>query len=154
MAYSEQIYNYVRNFFDQHNFKYTEDTDRGCFNYGINTDSQLSVRYRIAIRQRGLTCYATAEMHADEEHRPAVAEYVSRANDGLRIGCFETDFRDGEIRYKVSVHCGEHLPDEAAMVGLLLTPSNMIKRYGNDLIKVMFGFSTPEDACKHAESQS
>ena len=38
-----------------------------------------------------------------EEMRVPMAEFLTRANYGLRIGNFEMDFEDGEVRYKSSV---------------------------------------------------
>ena len=41
--------------------------------------------------------------HAEEAKRPEAAEFVARANYGMRIGNFELDMEDGEVRFKVSV---------------------------------------------------
>ncbi len=55
---------------------------------------------------------------APEEKRLAIAEFVARANDGLRIGNFELDFGDGEVRYKRSAWIGENLsPNPFASLG-------------------------------------
>jgi hypothetical protein len=47
--------------------------------------------------------YSVAPRRAPEILRPAVAEYLTRANWGLLIGNFELDYGDGEIRYKTSI---------------------------------------------------
>lgn len=47
--------------------------------------------------------YVVAPVKAPESARPAVAEFITRANYGLRIGNFEMDYRDGEVRYKSSL---------------------------------------------------
>ncbi|MCP4392948.1 MAG: YbjN domain-containing protein [Alphaproteobacteria bacterium] len=54
--------------------------------------------------------YVVAPLVVPLEKRNEVAEYITRANYGLRIGNLEMDFSDGEIRYKSSVdfEC-EHL---------------------------------------------
>ena len=48
--------------------------------------------------------YAVAPIKTPDEVRPAVSEYVTRANYGLRIGNFELDYGDGEVRYKSSLN--------------------------------------------------
>jgi hypothetical protein len=48
-------------------------------------------------------CYAVAPVQVEEALRPAVAEFVARANYGLWIGNFEMDWSDGEVRYKSSL---------------------------------------------------
>lgn len=50
-----------------------------------------------------LVVYTMMPQNIPEEHRVKVAEYITRANYGLRIGNFEMDMNDGEVRYKVSV---------------------------------------------------
>jgi hypothetical protein len=50
-----------------------------------------------------LIFYAVAATRAPEAARLRVAEFITRANYGLRIGNFELDFGDGEVRYKTSI---------------------------------------------------
>ncbi len=47
--------------------------------------------------------YAVAPVNVPKASRQAVAEFIARANYGLRIGNFELDFSDGEVRYKSSL---------------------------------------------------
>lgn len=47
--------------------------------------------------------YSVAPRRTPEVLRPAVAEYLTRANWGLLIGNFELDYADGEVRYKTSI---------------------------------------------------
>jgi hypothetical protein len=39
----------------------------------------------------------------EERLRPAMAEYITRANYGMRIGNFEMDFEDGDLRFRTSI---------------------------------------------------
>ena len=65
------------------------------------------------------------------------------------------DFDDGEISYRVSIYCGDddfapptyEQIDFAVIIGLM-----MIEKYGNSLVKVMFGVLEPEDAINIAEA--
>lgn len=50
-----------------------------------------------------LLFYALAPFKVPEDARMAVAEFITRANYGMRIGNFELDLRDGEVRYKSSL---------------------------------------------------
>ncbi len=47
--------------------------------------------------------YVIAPIKAPVAVLPAVVEYITRSNFGLRIGCFELDYSDGEIRFKSSL---------------------------------------------------
>jgi hypothetical protein len=47
--------------------------------------------------------YSVYPVRVPEGRRPAVAEYLTRANYGLILGNFELDYGDGEVRYKTSL---------------------------------------------------
>ena len=93
-------------------------------------------------------------LNAGEEECLKVAEFLHRANYGLQIGCFDFDFDSGEISYRISIFCGEEdfAPptyeqiDYAVIIGL-----NMIEKYGDSLVKVLFGLVEPTDAIEDAE---
>src|SRR5262245_1344418 len=53
--------------------------------------------------QQQFVFYSVCQTNTPEGKRPAMAEYLTRANYGLYIGNFELDFNDGEIRYKTSI---------------------------------------------------
>ena len=93
-------------------------------------------------------------LKAGVEERAKVGEFLLRANYGLKFGCFDFDFDDGEISYRTTIYCGsdEFEPptyeqiDFALMVGILT-----VDRYGDALAKVIFGLVEPEDAIESVE---
>jgi hypothetical protein len=58
---------------------------------------------QVRVEEEILLCYAVAPVRVEEALRPAVAEFIARANYGLWIGNFEMDWDDGEVRYKSSL---------------------------------------------------
>ncbi len=50
-----------------------------------------------------MACYAVAPHRIPEPHRLTAAEFLTYANYGMRIGNFELDLKDGEVRYKTSI---------------------------------------------------
>ncbi len=116
---------------------------------GEHGDVRCYAQIRVDLEQ--FLFYVIAPVKAPEALREPVAEYVARANFGLRIGNFELDYRDGEIRYKSSLD----------FEGETLTPG-LIKRaiypavytmdfYLPGLLAVMYGNQTPAEAIKEAE---
>ena len=93
-------------------------------------------------------------LSADEEERSKVAEFILRANYGLKVGGFDFDFNDGEISYRTSIYCGSNefvAPtyeqiDFALVIGMI-----MVEKYGDALVKVMFGILEPDDAIESVE---
>jgi hypothetical protein len=100
------------------------------------------------------TINAYVSLSADEDSRAPVAEYITRANYGLRAGKFEMDFDDGEILFSLSIDCEDRssLSEDMVMSTLLGTPYRMLNKYGDGLVAVMYGFKTPADAIEEAEA--
>lgn len=47
--------------------------------------------------------YSICSAAVPEARRGAMAEFITRINNGIVIGNFELDFDDGELRYKTSI---------------------------------------------------
>ena len=153
MAYSSEIAQAVKNYLDMNDWHYTFDDERGSFKCGVNLKGKLkSCSLSIRIRERSMANYATINMHASEDVRAQVAEFITRANYGLNLGNFEMDFSDGELRYKCSVDCENQLPGYDVIDNMVTIPPLMFQRYGDDLLAVMFGFSEAKAAVEHAEA--
>jgi hypothetical protein len=77
------------------------------------------------------------------ERREAAMEFLTRANFGLRLGHFEFDLDDGEVRYKTSIDVeGDRLTP--ALVERLMRPNlSTMNRYLPGLLRVAFGATTP-----------
>ncbi|NDJ53950.1 MAG: TIR domain-containing protein [Chloroflexi bacterium] len=96
--------------------------------------------------------YVVAPIKAQEEHRLAIAEFIARANYGMRIGNFEMDFNDGELRYKTSIDFeGETLTDNLIM-RVVYPGCQTMDRYLPAMMKVIFGGVSPLDAVMEVES--
>jgi len=95
--------------------------------------------------------YAVYPIKADDPVRPSVVEFITRANYGLRIGNFEMDYGDGEVRFKVSVDFeGVELQPRMVqtMVHAVFITSN---HYIPGLMRVMYGGLTPVEAILEVE---
>jgi hypothetical protein len=95
--------------------------------------------------------YAVAPVKAPEEVRNAVAEFITRANYGLRIGNFEMDYSDGEIRYKSSLDF-EGVELTTALIRMTIYPAvQTMDRYMPGLMRVIYGGRTPVEAILEVE---
>lgn len=152
--YSGRIARAIEGFFDDENWRYDEINENGIIKTGTAIDGKLkSVQIYINITSDGFTINSVLNVSADEDTMADVAEFITRANYGLRHGNFEMDYRDGEIRYRTSCYCGDDMiPSSDIIKFLLYTNIIMIERYGNALLSVMFGMASPEEAIKNAEN--
>ena len=90
----------------------------------------------------------------DDEVREAIrnlGEFVCRANYGLKNGCFEMDWKDGEIRYRTFVDCDGQLPSQDIIHNSIGVSVAMVKRYGRGILDVIYKGMDPEIAVMECE---
>lgn len=66
-----------------------------------------------------------------------MAEFICRANYGLKNGNFELDMRDGEIRYKSFVDCEGLTPTTEMVRNSIHCPAAMFDRYGDGIVDII-----------------
>jgi hypothetical protein len=118
---------------------------------GKNGDLRCYAIVRVDLEE--FLFYAVAPVKVPEEVRMAVAEYLTRANYGLRIGNFELDYSDGEVRYKSSLDFeGQSLTPD--LIRNAIYPAvHTLDRYLSGLLRVSFGGATPHEAIEEVESE-
>ncbi len=153
--YSKSIADAVKNFLAEDGWRYEFDEEQGVFRFNLTINSLIKkIAYIIEIRNSEYTVLAVSPIGADsssKENMAAMAEFVCRANYGLRNGCFELDMRDGEIRYRCYVDCYGIMPTKDMIHGSIQCPAIMFERYGAGIIEVIFGMSEPRDAVEQCE---
>jgi hypothetical protein len=96
----------------------------------------------IVVGDDAVTCFHTMPFSVPEEQRPAVSEFITRANYKLAKGCFAMDYSDGSLCYKMNVSAWDILSgDDRAtlrnMQMLLMLGANMCDRYGDNLLALL-----------------
>ena len=116
---------------------------------GDNGDLRCYAQIRVDLEQ--LIFYVVAPVKAPEEERSAVAEYITRANYGLRIGNLEMDFDDGEIRCKSSIDFENSTLDTNLIKNVIYPAVHTMDIYLPGLLSVMNGNQSPEQAIAEIE---
>lgn len=88
---------------------------------------------------------AFSPITAAEEYRALTAEFMMRANYGMKLGAFELDFRDGEVRFKSTLSAVSSVPSPQDVARILSMPVIMMERYGEGLVKCMLGLGNPAE---------
>jgi hypothetical protein len=110
----------------------------------VGTHSEFRVVAHINVELEQIYIYVIYSESVPEDRRTAVAELLTRANYGLRIGNFEMDFRDGEIRYKASFDFEGATLTHPMLKNLLYPAVQTSDRYFESVMKVAFGTADPE----------
>jgi len=146
------LFNTVRKFFEDEKWIFVDfDSDSILQMTYQGTSGQWSCYAQVGEEDQIVRFYSICPVIVPETHLAAAAEYLMRANFGLKIGNFEMDYSDGEVRYKTS------LDVENAMVSRELI-SNMVNanlattnRYLGGLFEVINGNIPPAEAIQKAE---
>ncbi|MBQ6972877.1 MAG: hypothetical protein IJP86_11065 [Synergistaceae bacterium] len=153
--YSEEIVEAIRTFLVEDDWKFDFDEERGVFSFGLGITSKLkSLRYIIPVKRDSFLVYARAPLEADTDDNDVIremAQFICRANYGLKSGNFEFDVTDGELGYKVFVDCDDNIPSEDLIKKSILIPSVMFDRYAPGMLDIMFKGSTAEEAIAKCE---
>jgi hypothetical protein len=99
---------------------------------------------------RMVVCYGVLPVQVEPERRLSVAEAIMRINQGLRLGCFDLDFGDGEVRFRVGCDVEGGVLTQHMALTMLAAISGSVDRYGPALMSVIFGQVSPEDAARRA----
>ncbi len=132
-----------------HPQQFEEKTIFRVYYSGENGDLRCYAQIRVDLEQ--FVFYVVAPVKAPEEVRPAVAEYITRANYGLRIGNFEMDYSDGEIRCKSSLDFEDSTLDNQLIRNVMYPAVHSMDFYLPGLMSVMYGNKSPAQAINDTE---
>ncbi len=114
------------------------------FFVGHNGEVTCFAQVRVDLEQ--FIFYVVMPVRAPANMRQKVAEYITRANYGLRIGNFEMDFDDGEVRYKSSIDF-EGADLTPGLIRNTIYPAvQTMDRYLPGVLSVIFGGKSAAEA--------
>ncbi|MCL2662005.1 MAG: YbjN domain-containing protein [Oscillospiraceae bacterium] len=156
MAAANEIYGWYKDFFDRNELNYDEDAESNNIKIVMPLDGKLQkTNMMVRCLDSFVSVKAYAPLNADEGVRHNVAEYLARANYGMAFGNFELDVRDGEVSFKLTLDCEDRSSLSDDLIGkTFVLPQNMLEKYGDGLLAVMFGMKSPEEAIDEAEDES
>jgi hypothetical protein len=96
--------------------------------------------------------YSVAPLRVAAVLRPAVAEYLTRANWGLLLGNFEMDYSDGEVRYKTSLQFDQTELTPELLRPLILGNVAVMDKYLPGLQAILSQAQTPLEAINTVEN--
>lgn len=154
--YSSDIAEAVNKFLVDDEWNFDFDREEGQFHFRLTLDGKLKeTRYCIIINEDDYTVYAYSPIGADkgdEQMMSAMADFICRANYGMKNGNFELDMMDGEIRYKCYVDCENMIPSADVIRNSIYCPASMLDRYGGGIVGIVCLDASPADAIAKCEN--
>ena len=155
--YSDEIVNVVKQFLVEDDWHYSFEEDTGIFRFGLKIRSKIqNISYVIDVHDDEFVTYGMCPIGADREDcemMAQMAEFICRANYGLKNGCFEMDWRDGEIRFRSYVDCENLLPSTTVVKNSVYCTAAMIRRYAPGIVDIIFGRAKAKDAITKCEKE-
>jgi len=147
------ILDQVQQFFQQEKWQFSTLEDESALQTAFTSDQGTWMCFAQAIEDEATQrffFYSVCPIKA-QDNKPAVSEFITRANYGLSIGNFELDFSDGEIRFKTSLDITEDGFGLATIERLVYTNVLMMDRYLPGLMVVLSGQTSPQEAIEMIE---
>ena len=144
----------VLNFFEANEWKHEPNYENKTVESGMNCDN-ASLRIVVAVDSEYdlVQCIVPYQTKAPVAIRGEVAELICRINYGMRLGKYELDFSDGEIRFHLASVINPDVITEEIVRRLVHTSFLTADKYYPAFMKVMFGVLTPEDAVNEVEGE-
>ena len=153
--YSRPIAEAIDNYLIENDWSISFDEESGMFRFGLSIDGKLKqIRYVIVVHKQSYTSYAISPIGADKDDArmmKEMAEFTCRANYNLKLGNFELDMRDGEIRFKVHVDSTGMVPNRDIIDNSISCPAAMFERYGRAITGIVFNEEKAESAVAKCE---
>lgn len=133
------------------------DEELGTFSFNMQLGNLLCTNIVVRVGEDYFTSMAVCPVRpdtSDAELMANMAEFVCRANYGLKNGYFEFDFNDGELRYKCYVPCDDRIPSEKLIRESITVPATILRYYAPGILGVLFGGVDPMTAVKACEEDT
>jgi hypothetical protein len=142
----------VGQFLEEDNWYPQRVENRYAYRVGFSGgNGQLTCFAQVHVEIEQFVFYVYSPIKVPEDARPQVAEFLTRANYGMRIGNFEMDYGDGEVRYKSSLDFEGAVLNVELVRNAIYPAVRMMDDYLPGLLGVVYGDKPPADAIAEIE---
>jgi hypothetical protein len=146
MAEEETLFGIVTRFFEEEEWVFDRVQGTDIITAGFRGENGSWRCYaQVDEEQEWFVFYSTLDSNIPEARRPAVAEFLTRANYGLVVGNFEMDFQDGETRFKTSINVEKDHLTVGLIEPLVYINLLMMDRYLPGIMRVAYGDKDPAE---------
>lgn len=140
-------------FFSDQEWEYSQkEKDLLTLQVLTENNGPLNCIFRVSETLKQAYFYSYIFPSVPEGKRATLAEYLTRANYNLKVGNFEMDFADGEIRYKTSIDVNGGILTTTMVKHLVLINISTAERYIPGIMKAIYSDSDPETLITEIEA--
>lgn len=143
----------IASVYEEEGLKFSTHEENQSITFNMNTHVSQDVHFIARIVNSRTVLFETRlPMNIPEEFREAVSSYLTRANYGLLVGCFQMDFADGELDYTTAgCHEEDDELSEDVIRRLTYVGFNMFDDYIPGVFAIIYGGKDPITAYETVE---
>jgi len=151
---SQGVFDTMVQFFKEDEWNYRQLEGKPVLIMGFKGDNGTWQCYAQAREEQSqFVFYSVPSTNVPTEKRPAVAEFLTRANYGMVMGNFELDYSDGQVRFKTSLDVKDN--EDRLCTGLIkrLVYINvlMMDKYLPGIMSILYAGTSPSEAIAKIE---
>jgi hypothetical protein len=148
-----EIFETVQRFFTDDEWYYMQLDNQPILQMGFQgRNGKWSCYAQVNSEQKLFFFYSVCPINVPEDKRSLIAEFITRANYGIKIGNFELDFNDGEVRYKTSIDVENDDLSPALISNHVYANIWTMDRYLPGIMSVVYSDEEPADAIQKIEA--
>ena len=147
------VYDAMVRFFREDDWKFEQVEGKPILRMGFAGDNGKWTCMARAIEDvQQFIFYSIAPATVPEDKRREMAEFITRANYGMRIGNFEMAFSDGELRYKSSIDVEDDRLSAPLVKHMVYPNVLMMDKYLPGIMGILYGNKTARQAVEEIEA--
>ena len=148
-----ELFETVQKFFTDDEWYFMQLDNQTILQMGFQgRNGKWSCYAQVNDEQKLFFFYSVCPVNVPEDKRPLIAEFITRANYGIKIGNFELDFDDGEVRYKTSIDVENDDLTPALISNHVYANIWTMDRYLPGIMSVVYSDEEPIDAIQKIET--
>lgn len=137
---------------DSDGWKYEKDADNMKIKCGAQGDDlPIPIRIYVDADKSLISLYSQLPFTVSENRRREMAVAVAQANNGMVDGCFDYDYSDGTIIFRITVSIRESLISEKALKYMVYCACSTVDDYNDKFLMVAKNDMTCDEVAKFIE---
>lgn len=149
--------NAVRQYLDSDGWTYSERERNGIFTLSATVSlprGEFRTCFDVNDEDERFAVFVYAPVKVPEQHRSAVAEFLTRVNYRLFLGKFEFDLDDGEVRMVSTVFMGGSILSQAMIEQMENTAHMSMNQYWPGMMVVAYGGQSAAEALAVVDAEA
>lgn len=144
----------IKQFFSEDEWFFIDMEDQDMLRLRMNhwgENGRFSCQAEFNEKHQIFYFYSYFPINVPEDRQAKMAEFLTRVNYGIRIGNFEMDYENGEVRFRTSLDFEDQVLNYALISNHVYPNVWMMDRYLPGLFAVVYSEKDPEEIIKTIE---